>query len=134
MSSIQRPGKDCATIIRPTSGYEITAEEKRKLDSVEENAQENVIEIIEVNDEALPIDHNTKTAKMQLGSLAFKDKITQDDLTEELLPKKDVFYFSFVLVNEATQGDRIFTTPYEFEADVQLVDCSIDSVTLEVEF
>ena len=84
MFNIQRPGKDCARIIRPTSGYELTAEEKNKLDSVEENAQKNIIEVIEVNDEALPIDPNTKTAKMYLGSLAFKDKITQEDLPDSV--------------------------------------------------
>ena len=68
------------TIIRAASGNELTNYEKKKLASVEENAQENKVEVIRVNGIRVPIDTDTKVADISLGSLSFKNTISQDDL------------------------------------------------------
>ena len=67
------------TVIRAASGNELTNYEKKKLASVEENAQENKVEAIRVNGTRATIDPDTKVADIQLGSLVFKNTITQED-------------------------------------------------------
>ena len=68
------------TVIRAASGNELTNYEKKKLASIEENAQENKIEAIRVNGTRAAIDPDTKIADITLGNLVFKNTITQDDL------------------------------------------------------
>ena len=67
------------TVIRAATGNELTNYEKKKLASIEENAQENKIEIIRINGARVPIDQDTKTADIRLGTLSFKNTITQED-------------------------------------------------------
>lgn len=85
MFEVRRQRPKPIVVIRAASGRELSEYEKRKLDSIEENAQRNKIEIIKVNDQRLPIDPDTKEVNIKLGSLAFKSDVTPDDLaTDEL--------------------------------------------------
>ena len=86
MIKIQKQQKEGPiTVIRAASGNELTNYEKQKLSGIEENAQQNKIEAIKVNGKRAPIDADTKTAQLDLGGLAFKSAITQNDLaTDEL--------------------------------------------------
>ena len=68
------------TVIRAASGNELTNYEKKKLASVEENAQENKVEVIRVNGTRIPIDTATKIADINLGTLSFKNTIAPEDL------------------------------------------------------
>lgn len=67
------------TVVRAASGNELTNYEKKKLASIEEQAQQNKIEIIRVNGERAVVDSNTKTVNINLGDLAFKNAITSED-------------------------------------------------------
>jgi hypothetical protein len=69
------------TIIRAASGYELTKYEKEKLANIEDNAQENRIETIKLNNEVLPIS-DKKEVEINLGSLASKNKISAEDLAD----------------------------------------------------
>lgn len=71
------------TVIRAASGNELTNYEKKKLANIEENAQENKIEVIRVNDKRVTVDQDTKIAQINLGDLAFKSAISSDDLDTE---------------------------------------------------
>ena len=71
------------TVIRAASGNELTNYEKKKLANIEENAQENKIEVIRVNDKRVTVDQDTKIAQISLGDLAFKSAISSDDLDNE---------------------------------------------------
>lgn len=81
MINIRKPNNNPMTIIRAASGYELSNYEKRKLASVEENAQENKIEVIKVNGQHLPIDPTLKEVEISLGDLAFKGTVTPADLS-----------------------------------------------------
>ena len=80
------------TVIRAASGNELTNYEKNKLAGIEERAQQNKIEAIRVNISDTPvankrvqIDADTKTAHIDLGSLAFKSAITENELNSNEL-------------------------------------------------
>lgn len=83
------------TVIRAASGNELTNYEKNKLASVEENAQENKIEVIRVNDKRVDVDQKTKIAQINLGNLAFKSAITSEDLDN------DTWFFIRCELNES---------------------------------
>lgn len=70
-------------VIRAASGHELSNYEKNKLAKIEENAQENKIEVITVNDQRLQIDSANKEVNIELGDLAFKDKISMEDLLND---------------------------------------------------
>ena len=73
------------TVIRAASGNELTNYEKKKLATIEDNAQQNKIESIKVNGKRAVIDPDTKAAHIELGGLAFKSAITSSELdTDEL--------------------------------------------------
>ena len=73
-------------VIRTATPHELSNYEKWKLESVEEGAQVYKIEVIKVNTtngkEAFASIHE-KTAKIELGDLALKDRITPDELSAE---------------------------------------------------
>jgi hypothetical protein len=68
------------TVIRAAAGNELTNYEKKKLSNIEENAQENRVEALRINGVRVPIDNDTKIADISLGSLSFKNTVSQDDL------------------------------------------------------
>lgn len=73
------------TVIRAATGNELSEYEKRKLATVEENAQENKIEVIRVNNKRLYVDPAKKEVKIELGDLAFKSKIKSEDFNSDEL-------------------------------------------------
>lgn len=85
MIEIRKPVQKPIVVIRAATGNELSNYEKRKLANIEENAQENKIEIIKVNNQRLQIDPQTKEVNISLGDLAFKNKITSEDISAEEL-------------------------------------------------
>ena len=85
MFDVRKPKQGPIVLIRAATGNELSNYEKRKLASVEENAQENRIESISVNGQLQYLDPINKEIKINLGELANKDSITPDEIsTEEL--------------------------------------------------
>ena len=85
MIEIRKPTQKPIVVIRAATGNELSNYEKRKLANIEENAQENKIEVIKVNNQRLQIDPINKEVKIELGNLAFKNKIASSDLSAEEL-------------------------------------------------
>ena len=85
MIDVRKPTNKPITVIRAASGHELSNYEKNKLAGIEENAQKNKIEIIKLNDERLQIDSDNKAVTINVGNLAFKNKVGASDLdTEEM--------------------------------------------------
>ena len=85
MFDVRKPTKKPIVVIRAATGYELSNYEKRKLANIEDNAQENKIEVIRVNNQRLQIDPINKEVKIDLGNLAFKSKVTPGDLSADEL-------------------------------------------------
>ena len=85
MIEIRKPTKKPVVVIRAATGNELSNYEKRKLANIEENAQENKIEVIRLNGQHLQIDPLNKEVKIDLGSLAFKSKVTSEELSADEL-------------------------------------------------
>ena len=85
MIEIRKPTKKPIVVIRAATGHELSNYEKRKLANIEENAQENKIEIIKLNNQRLPIDTINKEVKIELGNMAFKTKVSPEDISSEEL-------------------------------------------------
>ena len=85
MIEIRKPAKKPIVVVRTASSSELSAYEKRKLSNIEDNAQENKIEIVNVNGQRLPVDPLNKEVHIDLGNLAFKNKITSDDISVDEL-------------------------------------------------
>ena len=88
MFEVKRPEEKPIVVIRTASPQELSNYEKWKLENVEEGAQVNKLEMIRVETstkkEAL-VSIDNKTATIELGELALKDKITAKEIsTEEL--------------------------------------------------
>ena len=88
MFEVKRPEEKPIIVIRTASPQELSNYEKWKLENVEEGAQVNKLEMIRVETstkkEAL-VSIDNKTATIELGELALKDKITAKEIsTEEL--------------------------------------------------
>lgn len=85
MIEIRKLAQKPVVVIRAATGYELSMYEKRKLATIEDNAQENKIEVISlnVNDEKqrLPID--SKEVCIDLGELALKNTITPDEISTD---------------------------------------------------
>ena len=79
--STQKP----AVIIRTASGYELSEYEKNKLAKLDSNAQENKIEIININGKRQQINPETKEVNIELGELAFRNVVTPDSLATNKL-------------------------------------------------
>lgn len=78
---IERP----VVLIRAATGYELSRYERNKLANIEEEAQVNKLEAVKVNGQLLPIDPLTKEVNIELGDLAFKSKVSPDDISLEEL-------------------------------------------------
>ena len=85
MIEIRKPTSKPIVVIRAASGHELSNYEKRKLANIEENAQENKIEVIKVNNQKLQIDPINKEVRIDLGGLAFKSKVAPEDLSMDEL-------------------------------------------------
>lgn len=85
MFDVRKPTKKPIVVIRAATGNELSNYEKRKLANIEDNAQENKIEVIHVNNQRLQIDPINKEVKIDLGNLAFKSKVTPGDLSADEL-------------------------------------------------
>lgn len=94
MFEVRKPEQKPIVVIRAATGNELSNYEKQKLASIEDNAQENKIEAISINNERLQIDTSNKEVNITLGSLAIKDKITQADISTE-----DSFFIECALDN-----------------------------------
>lgn len=80
MLNIQKQQDTPTTIIRAATSGELSTYEKNKLAKIEEQAQQNKLEAIRVNDVRVPIDQNTKTANIKVGTLAFKSTVTSNEI------------------------------------------------------
>lgn len=85
MIDIRKPTKKPIVVIRAATGNELSNYEKRKLANIEDNAQENKIEVIRLNDQRLQIDPINKEVKIDLGGLAFKSKVSPAELSADEL-------------------------------------------------
>lgn len=85
MFDVRKPSKKPIVVIRAATGNELSNYEKRKLANIEDNAQENKIEVIRVNDQRLQVDPINKEVRIDLGNLAFKSKVTPGDLSADEL-------------------------------------------------
>lgn len=85
MIDIKRPSQKPVVVIRAASGHELSNYEKRKLEGIEERAQENKIEVIRVNNQQLQIDPINKEVRIDLGGLAFKSKVGPEELSADEL-------------------------------------------------
>ena len=85
MIDIRKPKEQQITLIRAATGNELSNYEKQKLASIENNAQENKIEIITVNNQRLPIDSTKKEVHIELGDLAFKNTVDAASISAEEL-------------------------------------------------
>lgn len=72
-------------IVRPASERELTNYEKNKLANIEDNAQQNRLEAIKINDVRVPVDSDTKTASIKVGDLAFKSVVASGDIDDKEL-------------------------------------------------
>jgi hypothetical protein len=85
MFYVRKPATKPVVLIRAATGNELTSYEKTKLANIEENAQANKIEIISINGERQYIDPVKKEVNINLGTLATKDAITPEDISDEEL-------------------------------------------------
>lgn len=85
MFNVRRPTQKQMVVIRAASGYELSNYEKRKLANIEPNAQENKLEVITLNGSRLPIDPINKEVRIDLGSLAFKNQVTPEEISPDEL-------------------------------------------------
>ena len=98
MFDVRKPSKKPIVVIRAATGNELSNYEKRKLANIEDNAQENKIEVIRVNDQRLQVDPINKEVRIDLGNLAFKSKVTPIDLAA------DELFFIKCELDEALEG------------------------------
>jgi hypothetical protein len=88
MFDVKRPEQKPIVIIRAATAQEFSNYEKHKLANIENGAQVNKIELIELSTpsgEKTMASTNEKVAKIELGELSLKDKITPDEISDEEL-------------------------------------------------
>ena len=83
MIEIKKPISKPIVVVRAATAAELSNYEKHKLANIEDNAQENKIEIITLNKQRLQIDPLNKEVEIDLGSLAFKQQITPEDISSD---------------------------------------------------
>ena len=81
MFDVRKQKQQPMVVIRSATGNELSNYEKRKLANIEDNAQENKIEIVNINGERQYVDPINKEVKINLGDLAFKDRVTPAELS-----------------------------------------------------
>ena len=88
MFEVKRPEEKPIVVIRTATPHELSNYEKWKLENIEEGAQVNKLEMIRVETpskkEAFSSIEN-KTARIELGELALKSKVTSEDISPEEL-------------------------------------------------
>lgn len=102
MFDVRKPTKKPIVVIRAATGNELSNYEKRKLANIEEKAQENKIEVIRVNDQRLQIDPINKEVRIDLGGLAFKSRVTPNDLSAD-----ELFFIKCELDEELTKEGEV---------------------------
>lgn len=88
MIEVKKPEQKPIVVIRTATANELSNYEKWKLQSVEPGAQVNKIEVIEVGTtggDVAKASINEKVAKIELGDLALKNKITKREIDPEEL-------------------------------------------------
>lgn len=85
MFDVKKPKQKPIVVIRAATGNELSNYEKRKLASIEDNAQENKIEVIKVNNQRVQIDPLNKEVNIDLGQLAFKSQVGPGELAADEL-------------------------------------------------
>lgn len=85
MFEVKKPKQKPIVVIRAATGNELSNYEKRKLANIEDSAQENRIEAIRVNGDRLKIDPLNKEVNLDLGNLAFKQKVSPAELSADEL-------------------------------------------------
>ena len=86
MFEVKRSAKKSIIVIRSASPKELSNYEKWKLKNVEEGAQVNKLEMIKVETPSKKeafVSVENKTAKIELGELALKSKITPEEISPE---------------------------------------------------
>jgi predicted metalloprotease with PDZ domain len=101
MFDVRKPTKKPIVVIRAATGNELSNYEKRKLANIEENAQENKIEVIRINDQRLQVDPINKEVRIELGNLAFKSKVTPNDVSAD-----ELFFIKCELDEEIYKEDN----------------------------
>jgi hypothetical protein len=88
MFEVKRPEEKPVVVIRTATPHELSAYEKWKLESIEEGAQVNKLEMIRVetpSKKEVFASIENKTAKIELGDLALKNKVAPEDISAEEL-------------------------------------------------
>ena len=88
MFEVKRPEEKPIIVIRTATPQELSNYEKWKIESVEEGAQVNKLEMIRVetpSKKEAVVSIDNKTARIELGELALKDKITAKEISSEEL-------------------------------------------------
>ena len=86
MFEVKKPEEKPIVVIRTATPHELSAYEKWKIESIEEGAQVNKLEMIRVETPSKKEAYasiDNKTAKIELGELALKNKITAQDVSSE---------------------------------------------------
>ena len=88
MFEVKRPEEKPIIVIRTATPHELSTYEKWKLENIEEGAQVNKLEMIRVETPSKKEAYasiDNKTARIELGELALKSKITAEDISPEEL-------------------------------------------------
>ena len=88
MFEVKRSEKKPITIIRTATPHELSTYEKWKIENIEEGAQVNKLEMIKIDTptkKEVYASIEDKTAKLELGDLALKNRIAPDDVSLEEL-------------------------------------------------
>lgn len=87
MFEVSKPKQKPIVVIRAATKNELTNYEKRKLAGIEANAQENKIEVISISVGGTKhqVEPLNKEVTIDLGRLATKSKVTQEDMSNEEL-------------------------------------------------
>jgi hypothetical protein len=88
MFEVKRPEEKPIIAIRTATPHELSAYEKWKISNIEEGAQVNKLEMIRVETSSKKeayVSIENKTAKIELGELALKNRITPEDISPEEL-------------------------------------------------
>jgi hypothetical protein len=86
MFEVKRSEQKPVVVIRTATAHEFSNYEKWKLENIQEGAEVNKIEAIEVitpGGESVIASIDDKIAKLDLGEMALKDKITEVDISQK---------------------------------------------------
>lgn len=85
MFDVKKPKQKPIVVIRAATGAELSEYEKRKLASIEPNAQENKLEAVSLSIDGTKqqLEPLNKEVTINLGSLALKTSITDADISQD---------------------------------------------------